>query len=154
SAVPSGHVRKSRIGKDSRFSLRGAQLASGKDWKVMRSAFGLCVRCSTLTFLVLIGGSTRAQDETELSCSSRNIASVPSRPTVTSATDTTQCGVLEVEYGLERQWVDGDARHDDLSGGVRFGITPNLDVHWASGDFLNFTDQGGSRTGFGDTWVG
>ena len=30
--------------------------------------------------------------------------SVTSRPTVTNATDPTQCGVVELEYGLERQW--------------------------------------------------
>ena len=27
------------------------------------------------------------------------VTSVPSRPTVTSATDTTRCGVVEIEYG-------------------------------------------------------
>src|SRR5579864_3917978 len=39
------------------------------------------------------------------SCLSKVIVSVPSRPTVSNATDTTQCGAVELEYGWERQWV-------------------------------------------------
>jgi hypothetical protein len=81
-------------------------------------------------------------------------ASVPSRPTVTSATDTTQCGVVEVEYGLERQWPGGGAHRDDLTGGLRFGLAPSLDFHWFSSDFLHIMDSAGTRTGFGDTWLG
>ena len=80
--------------------------------------------------------------------------SVPSRPTVTSATDTTQCGVVELEYGLERQWPGGGANRDDLSGGLRLGLTHNLDFHWSSSDFLHIMDGTGNRTGFGDTWLG
>lgn len=79
---------------------------------------------------------------------------MPSRPTVTSATDTTQCGVVEVEYGLERQWPGGGAHRDDLTGGLRFGLTPSLDFHWFSSDFLHIMDGSGDRTGFGDTWLG
>ena len=43
----------------------------------------------------------------ETPCVGSSVISVPSRPTVTSATDTTQCGVVELEYGLERQWLGG-----------------------------------------------
>jgi hypothetical protein len=79
---------------------------------------------------------------------------VPSRPTVTSATDTTQCGVVELEYGLERQWPGGGADRDDLSGGLRLGLTPSLDFHWSSSAFLHIMNDAGNRTGFGDTWLG
>jgi hypothetical protein len=89
----------------------------------------------------------------EPSCRS-NVISIPSRPTITSATDTTQCGVVELEYGLERQWPGGGANRDDLSGGLRFGITPDLDFHWSSSDCLHIMDSTGNRTGFGDTWLG
>lgn len=88
------------------------------------------------------------------SCRSQTLVSVPSRPTVTNSTDTTQCGVAELEYGLERQWPGSGANRDDLTGGLRFGILPNLDFHWASTDFLHIADSSGDRTGFGDTWVG
>jgi hypothetical protein len=82
------------------------------------------------------------------------VISVPSRPTVTSATDTTQCGVVEVEYGLERQWPGGGTNRDDLTGGVRFGLISNLDFHWSSSDFVHLMNPSGNRAGFGDTGLG
>lgn len=90
----------------------------------------------------------------ESPCRTTVVASVPSRPTVTSATDTTQCGVVELEYGLERQWPGDGANRDDLSGGLRLGLTPSLDFHWSSAAFLHIMDSDGNRTGFGDTWLG
>ncbi len=81
-------------------------------------------------------------------------ASVPSRPTVASATDPTQCGVVELEYGIERQWLGAGQRHSDFSGGLRFGLLPNLDFHWFAGDYISLTDPSGNRTGFGDNWMG
>ena len=112
-----------------------------------------------LTFVVLFFGATLtgAQEPSsspETSCISSSVISVPSRPTVTSATDTTQCGVVELEYGLERQWPGSGANRDDLSGGLRLGLTHNLDFHWSSSDFLHVMDRDGDRTGFGDTWLG
>jgi hypothetical protein len=113
-----------------------------------------------LILVVLFLGAatpTWAQEESsssEISCTGTSVVSVPSRPTVASATDTTQCGVVELEYGLERQWPDGGTNRDDLSGGLRFGLTPNLDFHWSSSDFLHINDGVGDRTGFGDTWLG
>ena len=105
-----------------------------------------------------------AQDSSPASetyCRGVNVISVPSRPTVTSATDTTACGVVEVEYGLERQWPGGGANRDDLTGGLRIGVTPNLDFRWSSSDFLHIMDgtpdrtidRTTDRTGFGDTWL-
>jgi hypothetical protein len=107
---------------------------------------------------VLLGGSTVAwaqeENPSESACLSSQIVSVPSRPTVTNATEPTQCGVVEFEYGFDHQWLGAGDRHNDLSGGLRFGITPNLDFHWASASFLNVANGTGSQTGFGDTWLG
>ena len=66
-------------------------------------------RCAMLiaSALCVAGPAGWGQEETMprgRSCTDPSFESVPSRPTVTSATDTTQCGVAEVEYGLERQW--------------------------------------------------
>jgi hypothetical protein len=98
--------------------------------------------------------SASSSSSGESSCSGSSVASVPSRPTVTSATDTTQCGVVELEYGLERQWPGEGAHRDDLTGGLRFGLTPNLDFHWYSGDFVHLMNSDGNRTGYGDNWLG
>ena len=107
-----------------------------------------------LLFGVTLVWSQDPPSSTEGPCAGTTVVSVPSRPTVTSATDTTQCGVAELEYGLERQWPGGGANRDDLSGGLRFGLTPNLDFHWSSSDFLHVMNGDGNRTGFGDTWLG
>lgn len=95
-----------------------------------------------------------APSSPESSCFNSRFASVPSRPTVTSATDTTQCGVVELEYGLERQWPGGGANRDDLTGGLRFGLTPKLDFHWSSSEFVHLMNADGDRTGYGDNWLG
>jgi len=108
--------------------------------------------------LIFLAGCSLSQSQGptssgESACTSPAV-SVPTRPTVTSATDTTQCGVVELEYGLERQWPGAGANRDDLTGGLRFGITQNLDFHWFSSDFVHIMDGYGNRTGFGDTWLG
>jgi hypothetical protein len=112
-----------------------------------------------LTLVVLFFGAipTWAEEPSsspETSCISSSVISVPSRPTVANATDTTQCGVVELEYGLERQWPGGGANRDDLSGGLRFGLTPKLDFHWSSSEFVHLMNGGGNRTGYGDNWLG
>jgi hypothetical protein len=112
---------------------------------------------AALTVIVTPSFSLFAQDANSPSdnpCRGTSVISVPSRPTVTSATDTTPCGVAELEYGLEREWPGGGANRDDLTGGLRFGLTPNLDFHWSSSDFVHLMDAQGDRTGFGETWLG
>lgn len=79
---------------------------------------------------------------------------MPSRPSFASSTDTTECGVLEAEYGFERIWTVAGSHHQDFTGGLRFGITPNMDLHWASSNYLSLTANGQTVEGFGDTWVG
>jgi hypothetical protein len=104
----------------------------------------------SVTALFQAAMPTSAQE----TCTSTAVVSVPTRPTVTSAANTTQCGVVELEYGLGRQWPGGGANRDDLTGGLRFGVTRKLDVHWSSADFLHLMDASGNRTGFGDTRLG
>ncbi len=112
-----------------------------------------------IALAVLLSGTTRAWSQEpsssgEPACGSTNIISVTSRPTIANATDTTQCGTIELEYGLERQWPGGGANRDDLSGGLRIGLTRTLDFHWSSSAFLHVMDGSGNRTGFGDSWLG
>ena len=111
---------------------------------------GLSFFCLSIAYVSAQG---QASSE-ESSCSSTLVGSVPSRPTVSNSTDTTQCGVVELEYGWERQWVSTGVHQSDLSGGLRLGLTPNLDLHWSSTDFLSMVDATGARSGFGDSWLG
>ena len=111
-------------------------------------------RCGVVIALALNAATILAGDAPssgESRCRSTAVVSVPSRPTVSNGTDTTQCGVVEIEYGLERQWPGGGALQDDLAGGFRLGLLPNLDLHWASAAFLHVKDDASDRTGFGDS---
>jgi Putative MetA-pathway of phenol degradation len=115
-----------------------------------------CLASSAIAQELLSTTSTTSStpSSTESSCFNSSFASVPSRPTVANATDTTPCGVVELEYGLERQWPGGGANRDDLSGGLRFGLTPKLDFHWSSSEFVHLMNADGDRTGYGDNWLG
>jgi hypothetical protein len=86
-------------------------------------------------FFVFGSCSGIAAAEARESCLNMTTLSVPSRPTIANATDVTQCGVVEVEYGLERQWPGAGANRDDLAGGLRIGLARNLDFHWSSAAF-------------------
>lgn len=121
----------------------------------MSRMWNLALRTAVCSFFLLsVAALAQETAANEPSCRSNTFVSVPSRPTVTSATETTQCGVAELEYGLERQWPGSGTHRDDLAGGLRFGILPNLDFHWSSAAFLHVMDSDGDRTGFGDTWLG
>lgn len=112
------------------------------------------LNCTLLFLATALSWGQDSSATAEATCTSSSIASVPSRPTVSNSTDTTQCGVVEIEYGLERQWPGGGANRDDLTGGLRMGLTHDLDFHWASSDFVHLMDASGDRTGFGDSWLG
>jgi len=87
------------------------------------------------------------------SCVDGEIVSRPGRPAQSNGADTTQCGVLELEYGTERSWTSG-SRGSAVAGGLRFGITSDLDFHWTAGDFLRLSAPDGDRSGYGDNWLG
>jgi outer membrane putative beta-barrel porin/alpha-amylase len=117
------------------------------------------MRCATALMILLAIplGMARAEEPLQAEpspCRNPTVTSVPSRPTVANATDLTQCGVVEVEYGYDHQWLGAGTHRNDLTGGLRFGLTPNLDLHWSSASFLNVVDGAGSRSSFGDAWLG
>lgn len=104
-----------------------------------------------VTLMTLLAATAASAAE---SCRDSKVTSIPSRPTVANATDVTGCGIVELEYGLERQWPGGGSHRSDFSGGIRLGLTPNLDFHWFAADYISLFDANGTRTGFGDNWFG
>lgn len=110
----------------------------------------------TLNLLIVISGTLLfcgSMLSHASSCFDGQVVSRPGRPAQSNGADTTQCGVLELEYGTERSWTTG-SRGSAISGGLRFGITSDLDFHWSAGDFLRFSDADGDRSGYGDNWLG
>jgi len=117
-------------------------------------AFSLSLFMCWLALFSVSASHAESGDSSDSPCSGKPIVSTPTRPTLSTATDVTQCGTLEAEYGFERQWIGGGSVRNDLTGGLRFGIAANLDFRWASSDYLNLSSPGIAQTGFGDTWLG
>jgi hypothetical protein len=78
----------------------------------------------------------------------------PTRPNWDGGASTTQCGILEVDFGWMRQPMGGGVHQWSLMSSVRFGITPKLDLRWA---LESHVSQGGGasapQSGVGDQWA-
>lgn len=98
--------------------------------------------------------SSGSQDSGISVCTqSAEVAAKPTRPNLTYSTDTTQCGVVEVDYGWASQW-PGGTRQDVFSGSMRFGVTPKVDVRWGGATFVSSYTAAMSVQGTGDNWFG
>ena len=54
------------------------------------------------------------------------VTATPNRPTVTNTAETTQFGVLEVEFGISAA-----ARQQSLQGLLKFGLLRDLELDWS-----------------------
>jgi hypothetical protein len=54
------------------------------------------------------------------------LTATPNRPTVTNTAETTQLGVLEIEFGISAA-----ARQQSLQGLLKFGLLRNVELDWA-----------------------
>src|SRR5689334_13378986 len=55
-----------------------------------------------------------------------DLTATPNRPTVTNTAETTQLGVLEVEFGISSA-----ARQQSLQGLLKFGLLKDVELDWA-----------------------
>ncbi len=78
----------------------------------------------------------------------------PNRPTVANPADTTQYGVLELEYGWDHGWPASGQRFTDAGGLLKFGLLCDIELRWTTTSFLLQTDAVGAQSGFGDNWFG
>jgi len=108
-----------------------------------------------IAWCTLYSAAVLAEDQAPAGtrCIESSVVSVPSRPTVSNSTDTTHCGVVEVEYGWEQLHQTG-LRQSDVTGGLRLGLAHNLDFHWASTEFFQVAQAGRDDSGLGDNWLG
>lgn len=75
------------------------------------------------------------------------LVAVPNRPTISNTAETTQRGVLELEYGTELS-----DPHKDLNGLLKFGATRDLELRLSS--FPVIADHAAGVTGVGDVQLG
>lgn len=76
-----------------------------------------------------------------------DLVATPNRPTVSNTAETTQCGVLELEYGVEL-----GSTHQDMNGLLKFGATKDLELRFSSDPLI--ADIGSPITGAGDFQLG
>lgn len=78
----------------------------------------------------------------------------PTRPAWDLGAATTQCGVLESDFGFQWQGMDDSSGIKGLPGSLRYGLTPRLDLRWG---FVSHQWQSGGDAalvhGTGDQWL-
>jgi hypothetical protein len=87
-------------------------------------------------------------------CHRASIVANPNRPTVANPADITQYGVLELEYGWDRSWPGGGVQEHGMVSLLKFGLLCDVELRWASTNFLYQSDAAGHQSGFGDNWFG
>ncbi len=105
--------------------------------------------------LVAAGTPARAQwIGKQTGCYADSIVANPNRPTVADPADITQYGVLELEYGWDRVWLEDDVHQTSVGGLLKFGLLCDVELRWTTTSFLSQTDASGTHRGFGDNWIG
>jgi len=87
-------------------------------------------------------------------CLSSDVAANPTRPTWDLGAATTQCGVIESDYGFQWQAMGSSIGQRALPSSIRYGLTPRLDLRW--GLIGHQWQSGGGTTplqGAGDDWL-
>ena len=88
-------------------------------------------------------------------CAQKGVAANATRPAWDYAASTTQCGILETDYGFLSQPLGAGVSQQMLVTSMRYGLTPKLDLRWG---ITNHIWQGGGGTeslqGVGDQWLG
>jgi len=87
-------------------------------------------------------------------CYADSFVANPNRPTVANPADITQYGVLELEYGWDREWPEAGDHQTSFGGLLKFGLLCDLELRWTTTSFLSQTDVTGTHRGVGDNWIG
>ena len=112
-------------------------------------------RLSALLMCLAVSNSAAAQwMGKQTGCYSSPMAANPNRPTVADPADITQYGVLEVEYGWNRQWPGGGLVQTSLDGLLKFGMLCDVELRWDTTSFISQTDANSTHSGLGDNWLG
>ncbi|WP_161570801.1 transporter [Granulicella sibirica] len=114
------------------------------------------IRALSLAALLVISVDLgRAQEESDtVGCFSRNVTVSTDRPTYSNATQTAQCGVMEVMGGMDRVWVGRGLHQDDVVQALQFGLTPSMDLHYSGNLYFGDGTHSGSLSGVSDSYAG
>jgi len=94
------------------------------------------------------------REPTPDACALPEVTANATRPAWDYAASTTQCGVLETDFGFLAQPMGGGVTQRVVVSSLRYGLTPRLDLRWG---LTNHVAQGGgdagSLKGVGDQWL-
>ena len=119
-----------------------------------------CVIASCFALLVLAACLVTAKSALaqwmgkQTGCYADSLEANPNRPTVSNPAHVTQYGVLEVEYGFDQYWLEGNTNQTSSGGLLKFGLLCDLELRWSTTSFISQSDSTGTHHTFGDNWVG
>lgn len=116
----------------------------------------LC-RFALVTLLFCLAATDSAVSQwmgKQTGCYADSLVANPNRPTVSNPAHVTQYGVLELEYGWDRQWPEEGVHQTSLGGLLKFGLLCDIELRWNTTSFLSQTDATGTHRTFGDNWFG
>jgi hypothetical protein len=119
---------------------------------------------SAMQSMVETGSAASARDKSAVlpqseavadPCFGADVAANPTRPAWDYAASTTQCGILETDYGFLSQPLGGGVSQQMLVTSMRYGLTRKLDLRWGLANHI-WEDGGSDKTlqGVGDQWLG
>ena len=100
-----------------------------------------------LLLLFFFAATAPAQTPSSANPPPDEIVATPNRPTVTNTADTTQRGVLELEFGIYSA-----SRQQALQGLLKFGLLRDLELQWAGNPWQHDADA--HQAGVSDNLAG
>jgi hypothetical protein len=99
---------------------------------------------------VVLAASQEAPD----ACLLAEVTANPTRPNWDTSASTTQCGIIETDYGWMSQPMGSGVNQWMLISSMRYGLTPKLDLRWGLTNHINQSGGGTqSLEGVGDQWL-
>jgi hypothetical protein len=100
------------------------------------------------------GIESYARPQADDPCFQIEVVSSPSRPYWDSGATTTQCGILETDFGWLRQPMGDGVKQWILASSIRYGLTPRMDLRWGlTNHIAQWGGSMGPRQGSGDQSV-
>ena len=88
-------------------------------------------------------------------CLAEDVTANPTRPNWDNSAASTQCGILESDFGFQVQPMGGGIHQSMTVASLRYGLTPKLDLRWGLTNHINQSGGGTpSLEGVGDHWLG
>jgi hypothetical protein len=107
-------------------AIASCDLASAEEFANLNLENGGSPIAGISASAIELGSAARLPDP----CFLPEITASPSRPTWTGGAATTQCGVMESDFGWQWQPMGYGASQTVLASSMRYGLSPRMDMRW------------------------